>query len=290
MPRTPIYSEAEILSARDSLISPGREPDPWEVFVALGQKGKFKRVQEILAANPPKADEDAPPRPDLGWVRMPDETREQIGQIGADFAQRAIEVITAAVGAAKREHEAHETALREAHQAQLRAAAMDLKKAEERASEQSRLICALETALEEIESQCVDLRAERDRLAADLASLSAEQERLATVGQRLAGERDAAIADLEPVRSERNRLAAENARLTAELERVSAPGDATKADPVESRGTRAKPSPKPGSTSKNGTSGSAARADGSKRSREKTSAEAATYAASDEDGAMPGNG
>ena len=242
MSRSPIFTDAEIISARDSLISPGREVEPWDVFVALGQRGKFSRVQKILEANPPSRDDETVPKPKPAFAQMPDDIRSEIGQIGADFATRATEVVTAAVDAAKREHEAHEAALREAHQAQMHNAACEIQRVEARAAQQAEMICALETTIDSLETTCADrdaeiaaLRAERERLAAEVSRLSDDRD-------TLADERDTALSDLAAVTAERDRLDGENTRLAAELDRiVGTPGCSDPPSPAlpEEDGARA---------------------------------------------------
>ena len=86
MSKSPIFTDAEILKARDSLISPGRDVEPWDVFVALGQRGKFSRVQRILEENPPARNDESVQKPRPAFAQMPEEIRSEIGQIGADFA------------------------------------------------------------------------------------------------------------------------------------------------------------------------------------------------------------
>ena len=272
VPRRPTYTEDEILQARDSLIGPAGSVEPWDVFVALGQKGKFSRVREILEANPPEVPETGVAGGALAVTQLPDEVRERVGQVAAEFSSRALDVINDAIAAEKRAAEAHEAALRETHQRQLQAAAAEVRRLQERSSQLEAMICELEVANEELETRCTaaeahveEVRAEAEKLRCDVATVCAERDAIATEATALTEARDAARTEAEGVRGERDRLAAENARLSCELDRLSPPTDAVPQRKAQNGG-------KAGATSAKGKAATARRAKGSSPKRETVAA------------------
>ena len=268
MPRRPTYTEDEILSARDQLLVPGGAVEPWDVFVALGQKGKFSRVREILEANPPEAPEVGAAGGTLAVTQLPDEIRARVGEVAAEFSSRALDVINDAIAAEKQAAEAHEAALRETHQRQLQAAAAEVRRLQERSSQLEAMICELEVANGDLEARCdaaetqaETARTEAEQLSSTLETLRAERDALAAEVTQSAEARDAACTEAEGVRGERDRLAAENARLSCELDRLSPPTDAVPQRKAQNGG-------KAGATSAKGKAATARRAKGSSPKRE----------------------
>jgi len=233
MPRRPTFTESEILSARDRLLVPGGDVEPWDVFEALGRRGKFSRVKSILEANPPEVMDGGVAGGAIPVTQLPDEIRTRVGEVAAEFSSRAIEVVNQAIAAERQAAEAHEAALRETHQRRLQAAAAEVRRLQERSSQLEAMICGLEVANEELETRCAaadakaeEARAEAEKLRGDVATVRAERDALAAEATAFAEQRESARNDADGLRSERDRLAAENARLTSEIDRVSQAADA----------------------------------------------------------------
>lgn len=272
MPRRPTYTEEEILRARDRLLGPGGAVEPWDVFVALGQKGKFSRVREILQANPPELPDAGAEGGALAVTQLPDEIRTRVGEVAAEFSSRAIDVIQDAIAAERRAAEVDQAALRETHRRQLQATAAEVHRIQERSSQLEAMICALEGANEELEARCAaaeahvaEARPEAEKLRAELATGRKERDALAAEATALRETRESSRSDVDGMRSERDRLAAENARLSSELDRLNAPAGGAPQRKVRDGG-------KARAASSGGKAATARRAKGSRSERDAAAA------------------